>query len=65
MHESLTPEEHRLVRNWTLGVLLVYAAIAVGLFGYIGLSHQLTNGSDKSTASIMTTAADAREQHNR
>ena len=65
MRESLTPEEDRLVRRWTLGVLLVYGAIAVGLFGYVGLSQHLASGSDKSAASFVTTAADAREQRNR
>jgi len=65
MRESLTPEEDRLVRRWTLGVLLAYGAIAVGLFGYIGLSHQLGSGPGKSAASFVTTAADAREQRNR
>jgi hypothetical protein len=51
----LTPDEHRLVRNWTLGVLIFYGAIALTALGVAGLYLHLADGS-------MTAVATAKDQ---
>jgi hypothetical protein len=59
-----TPEECRIVRNWTMGVLIVYGAIALTAFGVVGLRQHLANGWSKSAATELTTAATAKDQRN-
>jgi hypothetical protein len=58
LQRVLTPEEHRLVRNWTLGVLIFYGAIALTALGVAGLHLHLTDGSMTAVA----TAATAKDQ---
>ena len=62
---ALTPEEHRFVRNWTVGVLTFYGAIALTALGVIGLHLYLTDGSSQSAAAAVTTAAAAKDPGNR
>ena len=68
MHKSfrgpLTPEDRRVVRNWTRGVLIVYGALALIGFGLAGLSHHFANGSKGPAGTAVTTAkADKNQQH--
>jgi hypothetical protein len=61
----LTPEEHRIVKKWTLGVLVLYAVIAVAVLGAAGLRQHLGDGLSQSAARAVSTPAAAREQRNR
>lgn len=65
LRRALTPEEHRCVRIWTVGVLIFYGAIALTVLGAVGLRLYLTDGSSQSAATAMTTAAGAKAQRNR
>jgi hypothetical protein len=60
-----TPEERRIVRNWTLGVLIVYGAVALTAFGVVGLHQQLANGWSKSATTELTTTAASKHQRHR
>jgi hypothetical protein len=64
LQRVLTPEEHRLVRNWTLGVLIFYGAIALAALGVVGLHLHLADGSNESAITAVTTAATAKDQSN-
>lgn len=61
----LTPKEHRLVKNWTLGVLVLYGVIALAVLGSAGLRQHLGDGLSQSAARAVSTPAAAREQRNR
>ena len=69
MHKSfrgaLTAEERRVVRNWTWGVLIVYGAFALTVFGLAGLSQHLANESKDPAATAVTAAAADGNQRNR
>jgi hypothetical protein len=68
MHEPLrrmlTAEERRVVRNWTWGVLIVYSAVALTVFGLASLTQLLANGSKERAATAVTATAD-RSQRSR
>jgi hypothetical protein len=62
------PEAHRVVRRWTLGVLIVYGVVALAAFGVEGARQHLAYGPSKAAASALTAAvatADARDQRDR
>jgi hypothetical protein len=61
----LTPEDRRVVRNWTRGVLIVYGTFALIVFGLVSLGQHLTNGSKDPAATPVTAAAVDRHQRNR
>ena len=68
MHKSfrgtLTPEDRRVLRSWTRGVLIVYGALALIGFGLAGLSHHFANGSKGPAATAVTTPkADKNQRH--
>ena len=69
MHKSfrgtLTADDRRVVRNWTWGVLIVYGAFALTVFGLVSLSQHLANGSKDPAATAVTAAAADRHQRNR
>jgi hypothetical protein len=54
---TLTPEDRRVVRNWTRGVLIIYGAFALSVFGLASLSQHLANGSKDPAATPVTAAA--------
>jgi hypothetical protein len=60
-HESfwrtLTAEDRRVVRNWTWGVLLIYGAAALTVFGLASLTQHLAGGSKSPAATEMTAEA--------
>jgi hypothetical protein len=61
---TLTPEDRRVMRNWTRGVLIVYGALALIVFGLASLSQHFTNGSKDPAATAVTTAkADKNQRH--
>lgn len=61
-HESfwrtMTPEDRRVVRNWTWGVLIVYGAVALTVFGLAGLTQHSADGSKGPAAAEMTAKAE-------
>ena len=61
----LTPEEHRFVKKWTLGVLVLYGVTALAVLGIAGLRQHLGDGLSQSAARAVSTPAAAREQRNR
>lgn len=65
LRRALTPEEHRYVRKWTVGVLIFYGAIALTALGVMGLHRYITDGSSQSAAAAVTTTAAAKHPGNR
>ena len=69
MHKSfrgpLTAEDRRVVRNWTRGVVIVYGALALIVFGLASLSHHFANGSKAPAATAVTSAAADKNQRQR
>ena len=65
LRRALTAEEHRYVRNWTVGVLIFYGAIGLTALGVMGLHLYLTDGSSQSAAAAVTTTAAAKHPGNR
>ena len=64
LRRTLTPEDRRVVRNWTRGVLIVYGALALIVFGLASLSQYFANGSKVPAATAVTTAkADKNQPH--
>jgi hypothetical protein len=54
------PEAHRVVRRWTLGVLIVYGVVTLAAFGVEGVRQHLAGGLSKAAAGAVTAAvADA------
>ena len=54
---ALTAEERRVVRNWTWGVLIVYGAVALTVFGLAGLS-QHDDSKDPAATAVTAAAGD-------
>jgi hypothetical protein len=69
MHKSfrgtLTAEDRRVMRNWTRGVVIVYGALALIVFGLASLSQHFGNGSKGPAATAVTTAAADKNQRHR
>jgi hypothetical protein len=68
MHKSfrgaLTPQDRRVVRTWTWGVLIVYGALALIVVGLASLSQYFANGLKSPAATAVTTAiADKNHWH--
>lgn len=61
-HESfwrtLSIEDRRVVRSWTWGVLIVYGAVALTVFGLASLTQRGVDGSKDPAATEMTAKAD-------
>jgi hypothetical protein len=61
-HESfwrtLTAEDRRVVRNWTWGVLIVYGAVALTVFGLASLTQNSADASKDPAATAVTAKAD-------
>ena len=55
---TMTPEDRRVVRNWTWGVLIVYGAVALAVFGFASLTQHAADGSKGPAATEMTAKAD-------
>ena len=55
---TLTAEDRRVVRNWTLGVLLIYGTVALTVFGLAGLTQHSADGSKGPAATAVTAKAD-------
>jgi hypothetical protein len=62
---ALTPEDRRVLRNWTRGVLIVYGVLALTVFGFVSLHQHLANGSKDPAATEVTAAAANRNHRNR
>jgi hypothetical protein len=61
---TLTAEDRRVMRNWTRGVVIVYGALALIVFGLAGLSQHFGNGSKGPAATaVTTTAADKNQRY--
>ena len=62
MHDSfwrtLSTEDRRMVRNWTWGVLILYGAVALTVFGFASLSRHGSDGSKDPAATAVTAKAD-------
>ena len=68
MHKSfrgtLTAEDHRVVRNWTRGVLIVYGVLALVVFGLASLNRHVADRSKGPAATAVTTPkADKNQRH--
>jgi hypothetical protein len=61
----LTAEDRRVVRNWTRGVVIVYGALALIVFGLASLSHHFANESKAPAATAVTSAAADKNQRQR
>jgi hypothetical protein len=56
---TLTAEDRRVVRHWTWGVLIVYGAVALTVFGLASLTQHSADGSKgPAAATEMTAKAD-------
>ena len=55
---TLSTEDRRMVRNWTWGVLIVYGAVALTVFGLASLTQHGADGSKDPAATEMTAKAD-------
>jgi hypothetical protein len=55
---TLSTEDRRMVRNWTWGVLIVYGAVALTVFGLASLTQHRADGSKDPAATEMTAKAD-------
>jgi hypothetical protein len=66
-HESfwrtLTAEDRRVVRNWTWGVLLIYGAAALTVFGLASLTQHSADGAKDPAATEMTAEAHRNQVH--
>ena len=57
LRRAPTAEDRRVVRNWTRGVLIVYGAFALIVFGLASLSQHSADGSKDAAARALTTVA--------
>lgn len=55
---SLSTEDRRVARNWTWGVLIVYGAVALAVFGFASLAQHSADASKGPTGTEMTAKAD-------
>jgi hypothetical protein len=55
---SLSTEDRRVARNWTWGVLIVYGAVALIVFGLAGLTQYSADGLKGPAATAVTAKAD-------
>jgi hypothetical protein len=55
---TLSTEDRRMVRNWTWGVLILYGAVALTVFGLASLTQPGSDGSKDPAATEMTAKAD-------
>ena len=55
---SLTVEDRRVVRNWTWGVLIVYGAVALTVFGLASLTQHSADGAKDPAVTALTAKAD-------
>jgi hypothetical protein len=55
---TMTAEDRRVVRNWTWGVLIVYGAVALTVFGLASLARHSADGSKAPDATAVTAKAD-------
>ena len=55
---SLSTQDRRVARNWTWGVLIVYGAVALTVFGLASLAQHSADASKSPTATEMTAKAD-------
>jgi hypothetical protein len=61
---DLTTEERRVVRKWALGMLLIYSACALTIFGFVSLMQDSASKSKEPPATALTATADG-NQHTR
>jgi hypothetical protein len=65
LRHALTAEDRRVVRNWAWGVLIVYSACALTIFGLASLSQQYSADASKEPAATAVTATADRNQRTR
>jgi hypothetical protein len=58
LRHALTAEDRRVVRNWAWGVLIVYSACALTIFGLASLSQHSADASKEPAAAAVTATAD-------
>jgi hypothetical protein len=59
---AVTAEERRVMRNWAWGVLIVYSACALTIFGLASLSQHSASGSKEPSATAVTVTADRNQR---
>ena len=55
---TMTPQDRRVVRNWTWAVLIAYGAVALAVFGLVGLTQHSADGLKGPAATAVTAKAD-------
>jgi hypothetical protein len=59
---DLTTEERRVVRKWALGMLSVYNACALTIFGFASLMQDSASKSKEPLAIAVTATADGNQR---
>jgi hypothetical protein len=59
---DLTTEERRVARNWACGMLIIYSACALMIFGLASLMQQSDNKSKEPPATAVTATADRNQR---
>jgi hypothetical protein len=62
LRRALTVEDRRVVRNWAWGVLIVYGACALTIFGLASLSQHSATASKEPAATAVTATADRNQR---
>ena len=58
LRHALTAEDRRVVRKWAWGVLIVYSACALTIFGLAGVSQHSAEAAKEPAATAVTATAD-------
>ena len=62
LRRALTEEDRRVARNWAWGVLVIYSAYALTVFGLVSLSQHSANGPKEPAATAVTATADRNQR---
>jgi hypothetical protein len=62
LRRALTAEDRRVARNWAWGVLIVYGACALTIFGLASLSQHSGKGPKEPAATARTATADRNQR---
>jgi hypothetical protein len=56
LRQALTAEDRRVARNWAWGVLIVYSACALTIFGLASLiQHSVVASKEPAATAVMAT----------
>ena len=55
---TMTPQDRRVVRNWTWAVLIAYGAVVLAVFRLAGLTQHSADGLKGPAATAVTAKAD-------